>query len=159
MKRLSGEKHTYFNLLTWDAKEQIKHLNLEDPEQWTPEKIADSYPIELENVKKLLRSKWSPRTLEDLAKHDEKVIKNWQTLAESVGSGETLGPAVNLYEDMIKSNRIALMKYACGLPGVEFERSKIIASDSFAIHESVLAVGKRLFERFKHNHFNWLVFF
>ncbi len=140
MKRLSGDRHTYFNLLTWDAKEQIKHLSLEDPNMWTPEKIAESYPIDIENIKKLLRSKWSPKTLDELARHDEKVIQNWKKLAECVADGEARGPAVNFYEDMMKSNRMALMKHACGLPGVDFTRSATIFSDSFDVHEAVLAV-------------------
>ena len=44
LNRLEGEKHTHFNLLTWDAKEQIKYLHLNDPEMWTIEKLSDSYP-------------------------------------------------------------------------------------------------------------------
>ena len=31
MSTLEGNKHKYFNLLSWDAKEQIKYLNLNDP--------------------------------------------------------------------------------------------------------------------------------
>lgn len=139
MKRLEGQKHTYFNLLTWDAKEQIKHLHLNDPEEWTAEKIADSYPITVENAKKLLRSRWSPKTLDELAQHDQKVIANWNMLAEEQ-NGEQRGPAVNIYEEYKKANKLALLKHACGLPGVDFERTSIIHADSLAIHESILAV-------------------
>lgn len=142
MKRLNGEKHTYFNLLTWDAKEQIKYLHLQDPEFWTPEKIADSYPISEENVKKLLKSKWSPKTLDDLANHDQKVIDNWRSLTES---SEPRGPAINIYEELKETNRMALLKYACGLPDVEFERQAVIYKDSYAIHESILCVSFGLF--------------
>ena len=31
MNILHGNKYTYFNLLTWDAKEQIKYLHLNEP--------------------------------------------------------------------------------------------------------------------------------
>ena len=31
MKKLEGNQHKYINLLTWDAKEQIKYLHLNDP--------------------------------------------------------------------------------------------------------------------------------
>lgn len=139
MKRLEGEKHTYFNLLTWDAKEQIKHLHLNDPEEWTAEKIADSYPITVDNARKLLRSNWSPKTLDELARHDQKVIGNWRLLAEEEKS-EQRGPPVNIYEEYKKANKLALLKNACGLPGVDFERASIIHADSLAIHESILAV-------------------
>ena len=142
IKRLEGVKHTYFNLLTWDAKEQIKHLHLNDPEVWTPEKIADSYPITAENARKLLRSNWSPKTLDELATHDQKVISNWNLLADET-NGEQRGPAVNIYEEFKQSNRLALLRNACGLPGVSFERSSVIHADSFAIHESILVVNNK----------------
>ena len=47
---------------------------------WTVVKICESFPITLESCKKLLKSKWVPKTLDDLAKHDEKVIENWKKL-------------------------------------------------------------------------------
>lgn len=39
------------NLLTWTAKEQLKYLNSMDPGLWTPEKLAESFPISVEGVK------------------------------------------------------------------------------------------------------------
>ena len=140
MRKLEGEKHSYFNLLTWDAKEQIKYLHLQDPEFWTVERIAQSYPITEENAHKLLKSKWSPKTLNDLAKHDQKVMQNWALLAKSE-QVEARGPAINTYEEYKKSNKLALLKYACGLPDVEFKRSCQIFNDSFTIHESILCVS------------------
>jgi hypothetical protein len=47
------------------------------------------------------------------------------------------GPAINIYEEYKKINKLNLMKYATGIPGLEFERSQII-SDSYSIHESLL---------------------
>ena len=47
---------------------------------WTVEKIVESYPITTESCRKLLRSRWAPKTLDDLARHDEKVIENWKKL-------------------------------------------------------------------------------
>ena len=49
---------------------------------WTHEKIVESFPITLESCRKLLKSKWAPRTLEELAEHDEKVIENWKLLVK-----------------------------------------------------------------------------
>jgi hypothetical protein len=76
------EKYRNTNLLTWDAKEQIKYLHLKHPEIWTVEKLADSFPITIESCKKLLRSNWAPKTLDDLIKHDNKVIRNWKLVTE-----------------------------------------------------------------------------
>ena len=89
LKKIEGERYRNTNLLTWDAKEQIKHLSINEPDVWTPERIADSFPITLESCKKLLRSKWTPKTLDQLIEHDEKVMKNWKSLAnmENIESG------------------------------------------------------------------------
>lgn len=43
-------KEKYFkenmpNLLTWSEKEQIRHLASTEPDEWTPEKIAESFPV------------------------------------------------------------------------------------------------------------------
>lgn len=82
MKLIEGHKHVNTNLLTWDAKEQIKYLNLNYPEEWTVERIVESFPIDEASCRKLLKSHWAPRTLEELIKHDEKVIRNWAQLAD-----------------------------------------------------------------------------
>lgn len=39
------------NLLTWSEKEQIRHLNTEHPEEWTPEQLAESFPVTVPVVK------------------------------------------------------------------------------------------------------------
>lgn len=33
------------NLLTWSEKEQIRHLNYEHPDEWIPERLAESFPV------------------------------------------------------------------------------------------------------------------
>ena len=107
-----------------------------------------------------MRSKWAPKTLDDLAKHDEKVIENWKQLSQSentepgklslkannfkkiikICSYFIAGPAINIYEEYKRSNKLALLKNACGLPDIEFKRQAVIFSDSFSIHETVLCV-------------------
>lgn len=32
------------SMLTWSEKQQIKYLNLRDPEKWTPESLAEGFP-------------------------------------------------------------------------------------------------------------------
>lgn len=39
------------NLLYWAAKQQIKYLHRRDPAEWTPEKIAEEFPISVEGAK------------------------------------------------------------------------------------------------------------
>lgn len=51
-------EHKYFksrgpvevNLLTWSMKEQLKYLHSSDPNHWTPEILAESFPISPEGV-------------------------------------------------------------------------------------------------------------
>lgn len=49
-------KEKYFkqnmpNLLTWSEKEQIRHLATTQPDEWTPEKLAESFPVTVPVVK------------------------------------------------------------------------------------------------------------
>lgn len=39
------------NLLTWSEKEQIRHLASSEPDEWTPERIAESFPVTVPFVK------------------------------------------------------------------------------------------------------------
>jgi hypothetical protein len=146
------------NLLTWDAKEQIKYLNLNEPEVWSVEKICDTFPITEESCRKLLKSKWAPRTLDELCRHDEFVLENWKRLAneENIEPG---GPAINVYEELKKQNKINLMKYAAGIPEVYFERKAQVFSDSYSIHQTLLAVGYLDFIFFLLFHFEIISFF
>lgn len=43
-------KEKYFkenmpNLLTWSEKEQIRHLAMTEPSEWTSKKISESFPV------------------------------------------------------------------------------------------------------------------
>lgn len=49
-------KERYFkenmpNLLTWSEKEQIRHLASTQPDDWTPKRIAESFPVTEQVVK------------------------------------------------------------------------------------------------------------
>ncbi|CAD0202245.1 unnamed protein product [Chrysodeixis includens] len=70
------------NLLTWSEKEQIRHLASTEPDEWTPEKIAESFPVTAPVVKKLLKYPWKPATAERIARHDASVMRNWKELKE-----------------------------------------------------------------------------
>lgn len=41
-------------LLTWSAMDQIRELHESDPKTWTPEKIADSFPISVQGARRFL---------------------------------------------------------------------------------------------------------
>ncbi|XP_026326154.1 uncharacterized protein LOC113234846 [Hyposmocoma kahamanoa] len=80
-------KEKYFkenmpNLLTWSEKEQIRHLATMHPDEWTPERIAESFPITVPVAKKLLKYVWKPASQARIARHDESALRNWKELKE-----------------------------------------------------------------------------
>ncbi|CAG9790938.1 unnamed protein product [Diatraea saccharalis] len=84
-------KQKYFkenmpNLLTWSEKEQIRHLVASAPDEWTPEKIAESFPVTVPVVKKLIKYPWKPATEQRIARHDASVMRNWRELKEGTFS-------------------------------------------------------------------------
>ncbi|CAK1542171.1 unnamed protein product [Leptosia nina] len=80
-------KEKYFkenmpNLLTWSEKEQIRHLVNTMPDEWTPQKIAESFPVTEPVVKKLLKFPWKPASEQRIARHDASAMRNWKELRE-----------------------------------------------------------------------------
>ena len=70
------------NLLTWDAKEQIRYLHAEFPEEWTLERLVESFPISRDGLIRLLRSRFQPGSLEEVLEHDERVQNHWKMLKD-----------------------------------------------------------------------------
>ncbi|KAJ8910075.1 hypothetical protein NQ315_012852 [Exocentrus adspersus] len=68
------EKHV--NFLTFNEKEQIRYLYNTNCEEWTVEKLAESFPALPQDIKKILRAKWTMKTSR-IINHDMCVQKNW----------------------------------------------------------------------------------
>ncbi|KAH8310932.1 hypothetical protein KR044_003490 [Drosophila immigrans] len=79
-------KHKYFravklpNLLLYAEKEQMRLLHERDADEWSIERLAESFPATAEIVQKLLRSKWRPLNVERIRSHDASVMRNWELL-------------------------------------------------------------------------------
>lgn len=77
-------KNKYFkepkmpNFLTWSEKEQIRKLHKSEPREWTPERLAESFPAVEEVIVKILKSNWSPASMKHVQRHDNGVRKNWE---------------------------------------------------------------------------------
>lgn len=71
-----SEKKPQF--LTWAEKEQIRYLNKTDPDEWTPARLAESFPAVEEVIIKVLKAKWTPSSMERVKRHDEMVKRNWE---------------------------------------------------------------------------------
>lgn len=122
-------KNKYFkppletNLLTHAAKMQIRHLYQLDPVKWTPEILAESFPISVTGVKKLLKSNYRLNVEEKIKKHDAEVVRIWKLLES--GNTETISPVtVQLYRKGKLSKDHHAGNFNIPLPAVEVETVK-----------------------------------
>lgn len=67
-----------YNFLTWSEKQQIRYLNENDPDEWTIERLSESFPVTSDIIIKILKAKWYPDDVQRVIKHDEVVRKNWE---------------------------------------------------------------------------------
>jgi len=65
------------NFLTWCEKEQIRQLYEKDSETLPIERLAESFPVSIENVVKVVKAKWYPSDAKRIQKHDQAVKENW----------------------------------------------------------------------------------
>nr|XP_031849242.1 uncharacterized protein LOC116434729 [Nomia melanderi]XP_031849244.1 uncharacterized protein LOC116434729 [Nomia melanderi]XP_031849245.1 uncharacterized protein LOC116434729 [Nomia melanderi] len=66
--------------LTFTEKDQIQKLHASNPEEWTPERLSESFPALPEAIRRVLRSKWTPKSVDKIIKYDSVVIENWKNL-------------------------------------------------------------------------------
>ncbi|XP_063709316.1 uncharacterized protein LOC134837854 [Culicoides brevitarsis] len=71
-------KTTTPNFLTWAEKEQIRHLHQQDPDEWTPERLCQCFPIDMHHIGKLLKNRWTPNSAKRVEKHDAAAKENWE---------------------------------------------------------------------------------
>ncbi|XP_041361127.1 uncharacterized protein LOC121377263 [Gigantopelta aegis] len=60
------------NILSWNTKEQIRLLNRKDPDEWTVDRLADSFPVSRDSIIRILKSTYRPTTDAEIAKHDQR---------------------------------------------------------------------------------------
>lgn len=111
------------NLLTWAAKEQICFLSQEYPDEWNPDRISESFPISREGVIRLLKSSYSPRTQEELLRHDRRVRKSWLALKSTTGVDG--GP---VYQQLQTQKILPLMVNADGIASLPRPETKKLPS-------------------------------
>lgn len=87
------------NLLTWAAKEQIHYLHNLDPTEWTPERIAECFPVSVQGAKKLLKSRFTVASPERIAEHDRGVALKWKALKTGRGDEQVSPVTKQLYLD------------------------------------------------------------
>lgn len=70
------------NMVFWEEKEQMRYLHKTDPEEWDRARLAESFPVSQDAVKKILRANWTPQDKERLLKYNESVKRNWKLLED-----------------------------------------------------------------------------
>lgn len=65
------------SFLTFIEKDQIRKLHKNDPEEWTIERLSESFPALPSAIKKILKSRWVPSEVETVLKYDNSVKQNW----------------------------------------------------------------------------------
>uniref|UniRef100_A0A182QZW0 Uncharacterized protein n=1 Tax=Anopheles farauti TaxID=69004 RepID=A0A182QZW0_9DIPT len=71
-------KTKQLNFLTWFEKEQIRYLHSFDPEEWSIDKLTESFPADRYTVAKIVKTKWQPKDNKRIERHDAVVKENWQ---------------------------------------------------------------------------------
>lgn len=64
--------------LTLAERELIHKLHDSNPEEWTVQQLSKSFPVLPEGIQRILKSKWSPKSIEKVARYDNVVIENWK---------------------------------------------------------------------------------
>ncbi|XP_044259266.1 required for respiratory growth protein 9, mitochondrial [Tribolium madens] len=71
-------KEKFPNFLTWHDKEQIRFLHGTEPNEWTIERLSESFPALPEVIKKVVKSNWTKPSQDKIANHDSGVRNNWK---------------------------------------------------------------------------------
>ncbi|XP_057663428.1 uncharacterized protein LOC130898273 [Diorhabda carinulata] len=123
-------KDKYPNFLTWSDKEQMRFLHSMDPEEWTVEKLSDSFPALPDVVKKVIKAKFTKSDLK-IKRHDAVVEQNW----EAFKNGKFKLLPTELAEHLkkfttrkIQAPYIDKKKEVINLPEVKSDFSEIITS-------------------------------
>ncbi|CAL1533779.1 unnamed protein product [Lymnaea stagnalis] len=112
------------NLLTWTAKEQIRFLHEKDPLEWTIEKLANSFPVNKECVKKILKNPIRLHREEDIIKHDLQVQQNWIDLKSALDNGDSTIFGEEVYRELKSLLNEDVICNASGIKHLPFPHKK-----------------------------------
>ncbi|XP_076670494.1 uncharacterized protein LOC143369908 [Andrena cerasifolii] len=91
--------------ITYVEKDQIQNLHKSDPKEWTPEKLSESFPALPETIRKILKSKWVPKSVDTVINYDKLAIENWKNFK----TGKlVVDPALDKHLMKFKNRKISL---------------------------------------------------
>ncbi|TGZ52220.1 Uncharacterized protein DBV15_03761 [Temnothorax longispinosus] len=111
--------------LTFAENELIRKLHNHNPDEWTVEKLSESFPALPETIQKILRTKWSPKSVEKVLQYDNVAVKNWEEFrAGRLPLNPMLGEHLMKFKNrkIILTDRESLAEQF--VPKVEFKKPK-----------------------------------
>lgn len=99
-KYFKTQKEPHF--LTTSARMQIKYLNKIDPVRWNPEKLSQSFPAPVEDIRKILKKNthfWGSQRAKN---YDKTILENWKNFKEEKGG--PIATAIEKIHDMSNPN-------------------------------------------------------
>ncbi|XP_024888472.1 uncharacterized protein LOC112465233 [Temnothorax curvispinosus] len=111
--------------LTFAENELIRKLHNHNPDEWTVEKLSESFPALPETIQKILRTKWSPKSVEKVLQYDNVAVKNWEEFrAGRLPLNPILGEHLMKFKNrkIILTDRESLAEQF--VPKVEFKKPK-----------------------------------
>ncbi|XP_050460076.1 uncharacterized protein LOC126855975 isoform X2 [Cataglyphis hispanica] len=64
--------------LTFAERQLIRKLYESNSEEWTIERLSESFPVLPETIQKILHVNWSPKSMERVMQYDDVVVENWK---------------------------------------------------------------------------------
>ena len=113
------------NILTWAARTQIRSLHEEDPYQWTPEVLADSFPVSKQTIVKILKSRWLPEDEEAIKRYDRDAHQNWLKLKADLEDSKRLDKSRE--NTMLVDEKISKLINAAGVPSFPLPHMEDVA--------------------------------
>ncbi|XP_012528329.2 uncharacterized protein LOC105831947 [Monomorium pharaonis] len=111
--------------LTFMERELIHKLHKHNPEEWTVEKLSESFPALPETIQRILHAKWSPKSVERVVEYDNVAVQNWEKFRMGkLSLSPALSKHLKKFKDrkIILANRDLLAKQF--VPEVEFKKPK-----------------------------------
>ncbi|XP_069138187.1 neugrin-like [Argopecten irradians] len=103
-------------VLTWEALEQMRFLNREFPEEWTIERLTESFPVSRHAAIKILKSGRSRPSQTEIIRHNRIVQRNLEALRSGNVEGNEL--LMNTMRSLTESNKINLLNNSEGAKGL-----------------------------------------
>ncbi|XP_033749854.1 uncharacterized protein LOC117334373 [Pecten maximus] len=109
-------------VLTWEAMEQMRFLNKEFPEEWTLDRITESFPVSRHAAVRILKTRRSKPTEADIIKHNSIVKMNLEALKSGDVDGNEL--LANTLRSLTEDNRLSLLSNSGGVKGLPMPTSE-----------------------------------